>query len=168
MRYIKMFFIYSILGYLLESSVACICGWHFESGVLFGPWTPIYGFGAILIRVLSQYLFLHLHRNRIIETIIVFFTVTILLTLLEWLGGVIIEAIFHTHFWDYSNHAYHLGPYISLTMSFMWGIASIFFIYIIDPKLNQWLQKIPNWIFFLLLLFFIVDLTFTILSHPKL
>lgn len=161
MRYIKMFFIYSILGFLLESSVALIFGWSFESGILFGPWTPVYGFGTILIHTLSQYLFLHLHLNRIIETIIVFFIVTILLTLLEWFGGVLIEAIFHTHFWDYSNHAYHIGPYISLTMSLLWGVGSIFFIYLINPKCNRWFEKIPNWIFILLIFLFAIDLVLT-------
>lgn len=161
MRYIKMFFIYSILGYLLESCVAFICGWNFESGILFGPWTPIYGFGAILIHILSQYLFLHLHLNRIIETIIVFFAITILLTVLEWFGGILIEAIFHTHFWDYSNHAYHIGPYISLAMSLLWGFGSIFFIYFIDPKFNKLFQTLPNLIFLLFTLLFFIDIIIT-------
>lgn len=73
MYYLNTFLIYSILGFLLETAFSIISGIFFESGILYGPWTPIYGISMILIIILSNYLFKNLHMHRILETIVVFF-----------------------------------------------------------------------------------------------
>lgn len=157
MYYLDCFFIYSILGHALESIVAYITHTNFKSGFLYGWWTPVYGIGAATILFISKYLFKNLHMNRIIETIIVFFVVAIVLSTLEALGGVLLEKIFGISFWDYNSHRFHIGKYISLEMTIIWGIASIIFIYIVNPLLKNIINKIPNWIIFFLSILFIID-----------
>lgn len=164
MFYLNTFYIYSILGYLLETLCALIFKYNFNSGILYSIWTPIYGIGALTIIIISKYLFRNLHLKRIYETFIVFIIITIILTFIEWLGGTIIEKIFNITFWDYSSHLYHIGKYISLKMSLIWGIGSIFLIYIINPVIEKIIKKIPMYITITLSILFIIDIIFTTIS----
>ena len=164
MYYINCFFIYSIIGFLFENLVGIVTNSIFDSGILYGPITPIYGFGVILILVISKYLFLHLHMPRWIETLISFFILVIILTLLEFIGGILIENIFGIVFWDYSKFKFNIGKYISLEISFLWGILSIFIIYIVHPHLDKLINKIPRFITFIAMILLIIDLCFTIIN----
>ena len=168
MYYLNCFFIYSVLGYFLETLVSLITNNGFKSGILNGPWTPVYGIGAITILFVSEYLFKNLHMSRLLETVIMFFTVAIILSFLEALGGVLIEKIFGEVFWDYSSHRFNIGHYISLEMTLVWGIASIIFIYIIHPLLNEIIKKIPVWITILLIILFLLDCMKTFISKKTL
>lgn len=167
MYYINCFFIYSIFGYILETVVAFLTHTNFKSGILSLWWTPVYGIGAVTILFISNYLFKNLHMNRVYETIIVFVVVAITLSVIEVLGGVLIEKTFGITFWNYSNHMYPIGKYISLEMTIIWGLISIVFIYVIHPVLNNLIKKIPNWITVLLIIIFIYDVTKTIIVKKK-
>lgn len=167
MYYLNCFFIYSILGYLLESVVAFITHSNFKSGILYGIWTPVYGVGAITILFISKYLFKNLHMNRIIETIIMVFVVAIVLSTIEALGGVLIEKLFKKVFWDYNKHKYHIGKYISLEMTLIWGFISIIFVYIINPLFNNIIKKVPKSITLVLIVLFVIDSIFTFVRYRK-
>ena len=54
MYLLNCFFIYSILGFIIEGLFTLIVSGKFSSGILYGPWTPVYGFGAILTIVISK------------------------------------------------------------------------------------------------------------------
>lgn len=157
MYYLNCFFVYSIMGHLIETIVALITKTDFKSGILSLWWTPVYGIGAVVILFISDYLFKNLHLPRFWETIIMFFVVAIVLSFLEALGGVLIEKIFGQVFWDYSNQKFHIGHYISLEMSIVWGIASIIFVYIINPLLEDLIKKIPSWVTILFIVIFLLD-----------
>ena len=163
MYLLNCFFIYSILGFFIEALMTLIFKGSFSSGILFGPWTPVYGIGTVLIIIISNKLFKNLHMNRLIETIVVFFIVSFSLSFLEWLGGTLIEIIFDTVFWDYSNQKFNLGKYISLEMTLLWGILSIIFIYIIRPIFDKIIKKIPKWLTIILSILFIIDVIMTFL-----
>lgn len=167
MYFLKTFLSYSILGYLFETLVSLFTKSNFKSGIMYGPWTPIYGLGVIIIMILSKYLFLNLHLNKLIETIIIFFVITIILTFLEWLGGTLIELLFHKVFWNYTNHMFNYGKYISLKISLVWGIGAIIFIYIINPLLNDYIKKIPNNLVMILFIIFVVDFIVTFIKNLK-
>ena len=157
MYYLDCFFVYSILGYILETVISVITKSGFKSGILSFCWTPVYGIGAVTILFVSNYLFKNLHMNRIIETIIMFLVIGIILSFLEALGGVLIEKIFGEVFWDYSSHKYNVGHYISLEMTLIWSLASIIFVYLIHPLLKGLIKKIPLWITIFLLILFLYD-----------
>ena len=55
--YLNCFFIYSILGHLLETVFSMLGNNNFKSGFLYGWWTPVYGIGAVTILFISNYLF---------------------------------------------------------------------------------------------------------------
>lgn len=167
MYYINIFLIYSILGYIFEATMAFLTKGSFKSGIMFGPWTPIYGLGVIIILLLSSYLFKNLHLPKIYEIIITLIIIIIILTLLEWLGGVCIEKLFHKTLWDYSDQLFHIGKYISLTASITWGVGTLLVIYIINPFLRNSINKIPNTISIIILILFIIDFIYTVIKNIK-
>ena len=128
-----------------------------ESGILYGPWTPIYGFASILIIIISDKLFKNLHLPRWVETIIVAIVLTVVLTGLEWLGGILIEFIFGFSFWDYSDAQFNLGKYICLEFALIWVVLSIVFIYVINPFLEKYIKAIPIWLTIVIGLLMVLD-----------
>ena len=167
MYYLNTFLIYSILGFLLETIRSFFVNSKFTSGIMYGPWTPIYGLGIVLVILISNYLFSHLHLSRWVETFITFIIITIVLTLLEWIGGVLIEKIFHVVFWDYSKEALSIGKYISLSKSLIWGVGSIIFIYVLKPLLEGVIKRVPVPVTVILTLLMLSDLILTFVNKSK-
>lgn len=164
MYYINCFFIYSFIGFIFEKFIGLIISNSFDSGILYGPITPIYGFGVIIILIISKYLFYHLHMNRWIETIITFLSLIFILTFLELLGGLLIENLFNISTWDYSNLMFNIGKYISLEISIIWGFLALLIIYLIHPKLDKFIIKIPRFVTIIMLIIFIIDLILTLVK----
>ena len=167
MYYLNTFLLYSILGFLLETVRSFLVNSKFTSGILYGPWTPIYGIGIVIVILISNYLFAHLHLSRWVETFITFVIITLILTLLEWIGGILIEKIFHTVFWDYSKETFSIGKYISLSKSLMWGVGSIIFIYVLKPLLEGVIKHIPIPVTIILTLLMLSDFILTFLNKSR-
>ena len=157
MYYLKYFFITSILGFFLETF---LCP-GYQSGILYGPWAFIYGIGSIVIIILSDNILKRRHINKFIRFLILFFSCFLILTFLELLGGLFIEKLFHVSFWDYTKYKYNVGKYISFEVSFIWVIASIFFVFVLRPLIDLFIKKIPNFIFFILIFLFVIDIVVT-------
>ncbi len=164
MFYIKQFFFFSIIGYLFETTIGLIAGNHFNSGILYGPYTPIYGLGILFIFYGGEYLFRHIHLKRWQETIIVFGLFFFIITIIEQVAGILIEKIFHKVFWSYSHLKFNYGPYISLETSLIWSLFGIGIYYIKRP-LQKLIEKIPNLICYLLVIIFITDIICTTIHN---
>ena len=168
MYYLNYFFIFSIIGHLLETLIFKLFNWNLESGFLYGYWTPVYGLGVVLIIMISNYLFKKLKLNKLLEIIIFFVVIMLALTTIEFIGGNLLELIFKREFWNYSDHKYHLGKYIALDVSLIWGIGSMFFLYLIKPWMDKFIKRIPKWVTYIFIILFIVDVVCTLLFKSKL
>jgi len=158
MYYINYFFILSIIGHILETFVYK----NGESGILFGYWTPIYGIGTIIILLIHKYID-KLKLNKILKPIVLFLACSIILSIIEAIGGYLIEYLFHQTFWDYSNYKFNIGKYAALEMSLIWGLSSILLIYFIKPLIDKIIGKIPKYLTYILIILFILDLFLTII-----
>lgn len=167
MYLLNCFFIYSILGFIIEGLFTLIVSGKFSSGILYGPWTPVYGFGAILTIVISKKIFKNMHKSRFVETIVTFIVLTVTLTFIEWLGGILIENLFHETLWNYKDYKYNIGKYISLEMSLVWGIVSILIIYFVKRIIDKLEKKIPKFITIIFATLFIIDLITTTVVKLK-
>lgn len=158
--YINYFFIYAIIGHIIESLFIS----NFTSGILYGWWTPIYGFGVVLILLIGNWINTFNLKGKLIwKIIITYILCMVILSLIELIGGYIIEFIFNVEFWNYENHKFHIGSYISLEMANIWGIASITVLYILKPITDKIVYKIPKWITYVLLFLILVDVCATII-----
>lgn len=161
--YINIFFLCSFLGFCVETFLKYFVFQSMNNGILFGPWVPIYGFGAVLVIILMRFIFNRLKVSRSIKIFLLFVSVMVVLTILEFVGGTLIEILFNKVFWDYSDSKFNFGHYIALEMSLLWGVFSLVFIYIIKPIEDKIIKKIPRWLTILVCLVFIVDVVFTFL-----
>lgn len=159
MYYINVFFVYSILGHLLETFIYMIHSG--QSGILYGFWTPVYGIGCVIIISCYKALFQNHHMPKKLEALTVFLIGAVLLTFIEWIGGILIELLFGYVFWDYSDFKFHIGPYIAWEMALVWGLASLVLIFLLKPKLDRLIQKIPKWLTYTCIFLFIVDVIAT-------
>lgn len=164
MYYLNCFFIYSFIGYAYENIIEFLKDKKLGSGMLYGPYTPIYGIGALIILIISKFIFNILNLNKVLEVIIIVLSLTIILTFLEWIGGILIEKIFHVTFWDYSNFKFHIGKYIALEISFIWTLGSLLVIYVLQPLINKFIFFIPNYVTYILIIIFTIDLIATFSS----
>lgn len=158
MYFINSFLAYSIIGYIIEILCAFIIGAkNPESGFLYGPWTPIYGFAAILITLIYDKIFKKKNLPKSREMIILFFIITLLLMILEYIGGILMEIIFGFSFWNYKKFKFNIGKYTCLEMGLLWGIMGIIFIYIFRPFFDKYIKKTPKILTIIAASFFIID-----------
>lgn len=159
MNYINTFLFYSILGHFLENYIYT----KIDSGILYGYWTPIYGFGCLLI-VFINFIICKKFKNKLMRPIILFFSCGLILGVFELFGGLFIQKVFGRIFWDYSSERFSIFKYTSLKMMFIWGITSVLFIYIINPYLSIIIKKIPKSVCLTLAFLFIFDLIYTLIT----
>ncbi len=124
------FSIYAFLGYIMESVYVSILQKKWiSSGLLKGPFIPLYGIGAITLILLSPYL---------TQPWLCFFIGGITMTCIEYISSLYIEKVFHTKCWDYSHHHFQFQGRICLFYYLIWSFLSCLFIFYIHP----WIIKI--------------------------
>lgn len=113
-----LFFIYSFLGWMIETSVASGKKKAFVNrGFFTGPVCFIYGMSAILMTVTLS----DLRRNYLF----LFLGCSLQATLIEWITGKSLERMNHHKWWDYSEHRWNFDGYICLAYSVLWGILGV-------------------------------------------
>lgn len=155
------FIIYSFLGWIMESVVRSVIEKKIiNTGFLRGPVCPIYGIGAIIMLI-----FLERFQDK---PIMLFFIAITLLTAWEYLVGVILEKIFKTKYWDYSNQKFNFQGRICLTNSIYWGILGVVFVKFIHPFVEGIIAKIDvNILYYsitIITIVMIVDLITTVIK----
>lgn len=130
------FFIYSFLGWVLESVYKSILlkKWV-NSGFLYGPLCPIYGTGALIM-----ILFLNSFKNNIFLLFIVGFFV---LSVWEYFVGWLLETFFKTKYWDYTKNKFNIKGRVCLLNSIIWGVLGIVFMEFIHPIIETKIVQNP-------------------------
>jgi len=134
-RLLLYFFIYSCMGWILETLYAfCVLGHFSERGFLFGPLCPIYGYGALILILLMNLN----HQN----SLKIFVYAAVICSILEYLASFVLEAIFGELWWDYSQDFFNLNGRISIFYTFAWGIIAILFSKHIHPFFEKYTNKV--------------------------
>ena len=163
--YINCLLIYSMFGFIIETTIKYLFNPNMNNGSMYGPWIPIYGLGTCLIIIIERSVFNRLKTNRFLKIICLFLISMIVLTLLEFIGGHLIHLITSKVFWDYSKLKFNIGHYIALEISLVWGIASLIIIYSIKPIVDKSIKKIPSIITYSVLFIFLIDLVISIINN---
>ena len=155
---------YSILGFILESTIYKIKKSKRHSGICYGPITYVYGFGILGLNALDKYFLSKIKGNKIKKLFITFLSATILMSLIEFLGGIILYKVFQTRLWDYSNKPYHLGRYVCLELSITWGILGCLYLYFVKKVFDPLLKRIPKKVSIALMIIQFIDIIFVIMN----
>jgi len=164
MYYINSFFLYSILGFIMESDVYKISQSKRHSSIFYGPITTVYGFGIIALIILKKYLIDKLKCHKILKLIITFILCIITLTLIEFIGGHVINMIFGIDMWNYENKMFNFGKYICLDLALIWGLLGVIYIYYLKDFTDKIIKLIPTWISKVSILIFITDLIIVLIT----
>lgn len=125
-RYILCFFLYSFIGWVCES-IYCSVGNKkvINRGFLNGPICPIYGFGALLVIFLIE---------GVKDNILLLFLFGMIITsILEYISGYLLETLFHTKWWDYSNRKFNIRGRVCLKNAIYFGMMGVVLMKVIHP-----------------------------------
>lgn len=152
---INIFLFYSIFGNIFERILMYFRHTEYVSGFMGTIFTPIYGIAVLVI------LFIHKKvkiNNKFFKILLEFLIYVVALTILEFMGGILIEKVFNKVYWNYSNFKYNFGKYICLEVSMLWGVLSLGIIYFIHPLFKKIEPRIPKFVTIGLSIFFIINL----------
>lgn len=154
-----LFFIYAFLGWCVEVIYAGVAdGKVVNRGFLNGPVCPIYGVGMLGVLFLLEPV-----QDRLF---LLFFLGMCICTAIELVGGWILEKVFHTRWWDYSDKPLQLGGYVCLGFSILWGLAVVFVVRLIQPLVMGLVTWLPPMLGIILLpvfsALFVVDFIITV------
>lgn len=148
-NYIALFFIYSFLGWVIESIGDTIKKKKFVNrGFLIGPYCPIYGVGVLLITIL-----LAKYKN---DIWIIFFMSVLICGTLEYLTSYVMEKLFRARWWDYSKNKFNINGRICLETLIPFGVAGTFIIIIANPFFLKYINMIPDLVMHILSLVFVI------------
>jgi uncharacterized protein len=148
------------MGWIIEVVYRSISEREFiNPGFVYGPFIPIYGFGAAFIIILE---FLVHHWPLPIKLTVY----GIVLTLIEYFTGFIFEKVFKLKLWDYSDSRFNIHGRVSLLFSLCWTALALIFITFIHPAVLRHVQSLDDSfirvISIALLIYGITDFVFSI------
>ena len=125
-----IFFVCSVFGWFWEVflNIVC-CGCYVNRGMLYGPWIPIYGFGALMVIFIAK-------NVTIPWQIFVISAATC--GLLEYITSYVMEKIWQIRWWNYTG-VFSVNGRIDLLVIVLFGCIGLFAYYVIVPAL-PWIR----------------------------
>ena len=152
-----LFIIGSVIGFIVETLYCYAVEGFFESrkGIIYGPFTPIYGFGAVLFTLILQPI-----RKK--NGLVIFAVSAISGAAFEYAASLFQEIAMGTTSWEYSNEALNLNGRTSIWFAACWGLLGFVYIRHIYPLMTTLIEKIPNRIGLIITWIMIVFMVFDI------
>lgn len=166
LKLLLLFLMYSFSGWLFEVVAVFITTKKFSNrGFLIGPICPIYGVASlIMVFLLNKY------KN---DYLILFCMSVVICTIVEYVTSFIMEKLFKTRWWDYSNNKFNINGRVCLQDSALFGILGLLVVLYINSfylKLINYLPHIVlNVLLAVLIVLFIADIcvSFNIINKVK-
>lgn len=160
-----LFFIGSIIGWVLELLYRNWTQKHTKwvnPGFCTGPYLPIYGFGLCALFLLASLEQYNPFQNPIWNKILLFLSMAIGMTLIEYIAGLFCLKFLKVRLWDYSDIPGNIQGIICPRFSFFWTILGAIYYFLIHPYILDglyWLSQNLAFSFFIGMFFgiFLVD-----------
>lgn len=129
-QYIIIFLVASVLGLILETVYMYALYGVVESrvGLVWGPFSPLYGFGAVLLTAVLWPL-----RNQPIW--IIFVISAGIGGILEQIAGWGMETVMHAWSWSYLHFPDHITQWVAWHFLIMWGVLGLAWCKLIMPEM---------------------------------
>lgn len=130
-----LFFVYSFLGWIMETVSAAVKKKKFVNrGLVNSPFCILYGIGALVITIFCQEL----------DGFWLFAVSAIVSTVIEWSAGHLLEILYQEKWWDYSGRKWNLDGYICFSASVLWGILCLVMMKWGNPILQKVFELMPS------------------------
>ncbi len=137
-KLVWVFLISALAGDIMET---LYCGlvdgqWMNRSSVLYGPFSFVWGLGAVLLTVT-------LNRFAQKADRWIFLGGFVIGGVYEYTCSVFTELVFGTIFWDYSKWPLNIGGRTNILFCFFWGLLGMVWVKIIYPRMERLIEKMP-------------------------
>lgn len=138
----KLFWIFlvgSMLGVVVETLWCLASRHHYENctGLLYGPFSPVYGIGAVALAV-------GLYPLQGARDGVILIAGALIGSVIEYVCSWVQEKGFGSTSWDYSRLPFNLHGRINLLYALFWGILAIIWVKEFYPRLAKALLWLPN------------------------
>ena len=144
-----LFFMGSLFGWVLEvfyrrfiSAANPERKW-INPGFLTGPYLPLYGFSLCALYILAH-MEITFIQNIIVSKIVLFLTMAMVVTCIEYIAGIIFIRKMKIKLWDYENEWGNIQGVICPKYSFFWAVLSAVYYFIIHPKILDSIYWLAN------------------------
>lgn len=171
-KYYLYFMMYAIIGWCYEVFLEVfIYRWGVTNrGVLFGPYCPVYGVGAIVfIFTIGRILKNKNWKQKILLIPVVFLGCMLIATIIELITSYLCEAVMGSWPWQtYATYKYNFQARIALSPSLRFGLGGVLFLYLLQPLfekiLNKFSKKVIDVLFYVIGGLFLTDIIWKIIS----
>ena len=157
-KLIWIFIIGSIAGYIIETSFYMIKHGVFmnKQGLLYGPFKPIYGVGAVLLSII-----LNMLKGK--NNWLIFFFGSIIGGVFEYICSIVLEYVFGTRMWSYANMGMNINGRVFIPYLPIWGIISLLYLKVLYPGFNKVYLKVPKKLLYFLTIIVSIFMVYDIL-----
>ena len=170
--YFLCFLLYGVVGWLYEVFLEVVVyRWGYsDRGVLFGPWCPVYGVGAMAFLLC----FRRLLRRRgprwlmVLRPLLLFLGCMAVATGIELVTSYVLEWLTGSWPWQtYADYAVNFEGRVALSPSIRFGLGGLVFLYVLQPLFERLLAAVPPgalpWVFRAAAAAFLLDCAATLL-----
>ena len=160
------FVICCVLGVIIET-IYCLAvgaGYMDRAGLLYGPFSPIYGFGAVLMTI-------GLNGIRDKNPVLIFLLSAIIGGAFEYLVSYLLEFAFGITAWDYTGTFLSIDGRTNGFFMTAWGLLGLAWVKFLMPAIFDLIHKIPwNWrygVTTVALVLMLIDGGLTLVSYDR-
>ena len=142
-----LFFIGSVAGWILELLYRNLTSDHqkwINPGFCTGPYVPLYGFGLCAFYLLASIEQIGLIKNPVLNKITMVLVMTVAVTVIEYIAGILCLKVWKVRLWDYSHLWGNIQGIICPVFSLAWAAIAIFYDCLIHPYIQEALQWFSN------------------------
>lgn len=121
-KIVLIFFTGALLGWVTELFFRRFAHKKWiNPGFLVGPWLPLYGFGLLGLYGASS-IDLSFIQSVVLQKVVLILALTVVMTLLEYITGLIFIKGLKVKLWDYSDRKGNIQGIICPLFTFFWGL----------------------------------------------
>ena len=136
-QWLFFFYFYSFIGWCVESVYVSVRTRKLTNrGFMRGPFLPLYGSGALMMLVVSMPF-----QDNVFLT---YLAGCVGATILEYITGVTMEALFKVRYWDYSSKKFNFQGQICLGTTLSWGFLTILMTEVVHVPVEKFMLSIPE------------------------
>ena len=109
--------------------------WEYRRGLIYGPFNPLYGFGAMVL--------VWLLLRKPLSNLKTFIYGSLIGGVVEYLVSFLQETFTGTTSWDYTGFIGNINGRTNIPYMLVWGLLAFILVKVIYPFVSKWVEKIP-------------------------